>query len=100
MPQHGDHSVDVDFVDADDDGDLDIVFANTGPLPLKDTKSVRVLLNDGSGKFQDRTTYVLPPTVFGVWFDVEAADFVGDGRADLYFASRGGSDRLVVRRGE
>jgi hypothetical protein len=77
-----------------------VVLANAGPLPLRGTKSARVLLDDGSGKFRDGTTHVLPPTVSGVWFDVEAADFDGDARVDLFFASRGGPDRLVVRHGD
>ena len=79
---------------------LDIIFANTGPLPLRDSNPARVLLNDGSGKFQDGTTYGLPPTVSGVWFDVEVANFDGDERLDLYFSSRGGPDRLVVWHGD
>ncbi len=100
MPEHGDLSVGADLLDVGDDGDLDIIFANTGPLPLRDSNPARVLLNDGSGKFQDGTTYVLPPTVSGVWFDVEAANFDGDERLDLYFSSRGGPDRLVVWHGD
>ena len=31
-------------------------------------------------------------------FDIEFADFDGDGRDDLYFAARGTTDKLLLRR--
>lgn len=97
LPQHGDSTVDGDFVDLDGDGDLDLLTANTdgldGEVPL------RVLRNDGTGHFRDETAAILPDTARGRGFDVEAADLDGDGRLDLYLSSRGGRDRLLLRTG-
>jgi hypothetical protein len=98
LPAHGDHTVDAEFVDLDGDGDLDLVMATTGPLPLNRPRPARAYLNDGAGRFTDATRSVLPPTASVIGFDVEAADFDGDGRLDLYFASRYGADRLLLGR--
>jgi hypothetical protein len=40
---------------------------------------------------------IFPSSAIGSGFDVEAADFDGDGLPDLYLASRGSADRLLLR---
>jgi hypothetical protein len=55
-----------------------------------------VYLNDGAGWFAEATSDVFPNGVVGFGFDVEAADFNADGRSDLYLASRGSDDRLLL----
>jgi hypothetical protein len=40
----------------------------------------------------------MPAISVGRGFDVEQADFNGDGLVDLYLSSRDGSDRLLLRR--
>ena len=99
LPRDDDRSFDGDLIDVDRDGDLDVVTSNSvvdldagriDPAPW------RVYLNDGSGRFTEGTSRVFPPDVTGVGFDVEPADFDGDGLLDLYLASRGTGDRLLL----
>ena len=97
LPPRPERSFDGDFVDVDGDGDCDIVTANS--VRGSGTPALySVYLNDGTGHFSDGTTDVFPAGVVGNGFDVEAADFNGDGRIDLYLASRGGPDRLLFSR--
>lgn len=88
------HTLDVDFVDIDGDCDLDAIrcFAFPGGLS--------VLINEGNGFFRDRTLEWVGEQVRENAIDVEAADFDGDGRLDLYICVFGGADRILMRRGE
>lgn len=84
------------LVDLDGDGDLDIVSAETNALGAPGTGPVRIWLNAGAGNFTE-TPGILPDTAIGNGFDIEVADFNGDGRPDLYLALRYGGDRLFLR---
>jgi hypothetical protein len=97
LPQHRVSTVDGDFVDLDGDGDLDLVTASTNGLDQ--AAPLGVLRNDGTGRFRDETAAILPDSARGQGFDVEVADFDGDGRLDLYLSSRGSRDRLLLRAG-
>ncbi|NKB68874.1 MAG: T9SS type A sorting domain-containing protein [Candidatus Latescibacteria bacterium] len=93
LPPDDDNSFDADFVDLDQDGDLDIITGNAFP-----DQQYRVYENDGSGVFTDATARVLPPGIRGSGFDIEAADYNADGRIDLYLAGRGTPDLLLLGR--
>ena len=98
LPVDDDNTFDVDAIDIDRDGDFDLVTANLDALSGNPANApYRVYLNDGSGWFTEADD-VLPPTAVGNGFDIEAADFSGDGKKDLYLASRGGTDRLLIAR--
>jgi hypothetical protein len=94
LPQHPDSTVDGDFVDVDGDGDLDLVTGNTDGLDR--AAPFRALINDGTGRFRDDTPAFFPDSARGRCFDVEAADFDGDGHVDFFFSSRGDRDRLLL----
>lgn len=99
LPANSNRSFDGDFFDLDSDGDLDIVTSNTNQLGGSAPDSPYVVyLNDGSGRFEVGTDSIFPPGTLGKGFDVEAVDVDGDGRLDLYMASRGSADRLLIRR--
>ena len=57
----------------------------------------RVYLNDGAGRFTLAPEgTLLPRGTTGTGLDVEFADFDSDGKSDLYLASRGTVDRLLL----
>ena len=108
QPPAGDYSnFTIQAHDLEDDGDIDIVAPNTlfGPA----AGDYRVLLNNGSARFTAaRPDAVLPASADGNGFDVEVADFDGDGQKDLLLCNRaslrndpegsGGVQRLLLRR--
>lgn len=102
LPAHRDRSFDGDFIDVDGDGDLDIVTSNS-EVNLEEGRiedaPYRVYLNEGGGLYRTATDEVFPEGVVGTGFDVEATDVDGDGRLDLYLASRGSVDRLLLGLG-
>lgn len=79
-PSYG--SADLEVIDVDKDGDLDLVYANGDnydyqPVP-KSYHGVRILENDGKQNFTESWFYPLHGA-----YGVEAADFDGDGDTDL-----------------
>lgn len=99
LPADRDRSFDGDFIDVDGDGDLDIVTSNSA-VNLDEGRigeaPYRVYVNEGGGLYRTATDEVFPTGIGGRGFDVEAADVDGDGRLDLYLASRGSVDRLLL----
>ena len=100
LPEDEDRSFDGSLMDVNGDGAPDVVTSNSR-VNLDEGRieaaPYRVYLNDGSGTFREATSGVFPSGTTGVGFDVEQADFDGDGRPDLYLASRGTVDRLLLR---
>jgi hypothetical protein len=78
-PQHGDsRTQDLELVDIDGDGDLDVVVGNEGQNEL--------FLNDGAGRLVDATAGRLPVR-HDETREIKAADFDGDGDNDLVVAN-------------
>ena len=67
--------------DADDDGDLDLIYAPAGAFPAT-TQRARILINDGSAVFADESAARMPLTTMSAW-SVVAADLDNDGDRDL-----------------
>lgn len=88
LPAIAQNTVDGDLVDIDDDGDLDIVTAQAFD------GTYQIFLNDGTGVFTDHTTDLFQTLPTGDGIDVEAADFTGDGRLDLYLTGYAQADYL------
>jgi hypothetical protein len=86
----------VAFIDYDRDGDLDLIRGRMGDLAASRSNFVLLAFaNDGAGHFS-AAPGVVPPVAGANAFDIELADFNGDGRTDLFVASRGGPDRLLI----
>lgn len=96
LPKDQEPTFDIDLLDLDGDGDLDFIAGDLGNLQGTEFKPLRVYLNDGQGRFTDATGGLLPASAGVNGLDIEAADFNGDGVMDLYVASRGGTDRLLL----
>jgi hypothetical protein len=100
LPADTDSSFDGDFRDLDGDGDLDIVTGNSD-VDLSQRRIApalfRAYLNDGSGHFTEATLQVFGEGILGTGLDLEFGDFDGDGLEDVYLASRGTGDRLLLR---
>ena len=92
QPTAGDQSnFTIQALDLDGDDDVDIVAPST--LFERAAGEYRVLLNDGAARFTAAAPgAVLPIAANGNGFDIEVADFDGDGRTDLFFCNRASLD--------
>lgn len=85
----------IDLADVDGDGDLDILCANVAWRPGA-VPTDRLLLNDGSGVFEDVTNERMPIEQ-PFTLDIDAADLDGDGDLDLVCAHVGGGTPIRIR---
>ncbi|GEM_PF-1628483 len=89
LPLDDDYSEDLRAGDVDGDGDLDFVTANlVDPKDPRKGGRARLYLNRGNGVFDDGTAGRIPPAPTRT-YDVEFADFDGDGDLDLFQANYG-----------
>ncbi len=103
LPPMMDNSAGADFIDIDNDGDMDLVVANLGDN--------RLLVNDGAGFFTDVTATQLPMQPANPFDNISAqarfVDVDNDGAADLVianenpfdFAGGGGQNMLYLNDG-
>ena len=90
------NSIHAGFHDIDGDGDIDILIGTiTSPTEPGDAPTI-ALMNDGSGRFEHAAD-ALPPEARGNTMDIVQADFDGDGKDDLFLATRIGADVLLLR---
>ena len=95
----------VAVVDVNRDGAPDLVFVNGGDLASSDPTTRpadarnRLYLNDGAGRFRDRTdAWNLPSRGYGM--GVAAGDYNNDGWIDLYLTGLAGAAMLLKNTGE
>lgn len=95
LPTDNNRCFGVAFLDIDNDGDADIMTGNTSGARFNSDSPFSVYINDGSGKFKDMTSAILPEEILGRGFDIDFADFNGDGVRDLFLSNRGSQDFLL-----
>ncbi len=88
----GTSSTDVDLVDVDDDGDLDLFVAEGTDSPAP--RPNRLLLNDGAGVFRDVSTSNLPAGQANST-KADFGDLDGDGDLDAIVANLGPEQLLL-----
>jgi VCBS repeat protein len=88
----GTSSTDVDLVDVDDDGDLDLFVAEGTDSPAP--RPNRLLINDGHGFFTDESALRLPPGQANST-KVDFGDLDGDGDLDALVANLGPEQLLI-----
>ena len=76
----------ADFGDIDNDGDLDILFANVRAFVDNADMQNRILINNGEGRFTDETAQRLPEAEHRS-FDGDLFDLDSDGDLDLIFSN-------------
>ncbi|MEE8467004.1 MAG: FG-GAP-like repeat-containing protein, partial [Planctomycetota bacterium] len=83
------NSASAQFGDLDDDGDLDVIFNDSGPSFLGNPGGKpRLYFNDGAGNFTENTAAFGAPTKIG-HMDVQLLDFDGDWDLDFLGINRG-----------
>jgi hypothetical protein len=84
----------IRFFDIDADGDPDVLSPRNA---IGQGGSVDVWINDGSGIFAPAAASPFSSAPSGSAFDIEIVDVNADGRDDIYFCYRSGTDQLYIR---
>jgi hypothetical protein len=89
------NSFTIRFVDLDSDGDPDILSPNN---TIGQGGSVAAWINDGNGVFTTAAQSVFSSAPVGSTFNIQVTDLNADGKEDLYFCNRSGTDQLYLRQ--
>ena len=96
LPVDSYETLDVDLIDLDHDGDLDILRANVDVVSGRLVAApFDAFLNDGTGTFRPAPESLLP-WIDGEGLDVEAGDLNGDGWPDLYLCASSSRDAVLL----
>jgi hypothetical protein len=98
LPQRIENTFSAVSIDLDADGRLDLLTAGIEDLGGKRSAGpVRALRNTGT-RFVEITAQIVPQGVGANGLELTAADFDGDSKLDVFIASRGGPDQLLLTR--
>jgi hypothetical protein len=89
------NSFTIRFVDIDSDGDPDILSPNSN---LNQGGIVDVWINNGAGVFSEPASSPFSSEPVGSAFDIEVVDLNADGKDDIYFCYRTGTDQLYIQQ--
>jgi len=89
------NSFTIKFVDVDSDGDADILSPNN---TVGQGGNIEVWLNDGNGVFSTAVESPFSSAPSGSAFDIEIVDVNDDGKDDIYFCYRSGTDQLYIQQ--
>jgi hypothetical protein len=97
------NNYEFEVMDLDGDGFLDLVTINDGEIVdgIGSSRREHVFMNDGEGRYRDRTDELWPPAENLGEDDnmVAFLDFDQDGDADFLIGSLSGPDRLMINDG-
>lgn len=85
----------IKFADIDSDGDPDVLSPDN---TVGQGGSIVVWINDGSGVFAMSTISPFSAEPSGSAFDIEVVDLNADGKDDIYFCYRSGTDQLYIQQ--
>ncbi len=100
--KNGPYTYNVEACDFDEDGDLDLLLDNAGGNITTDDffgNISQVLVNDGTGKFTDKTSETISGEPYADDNAVKCADVNGDGHYDLVVASLALPEKLLLNDG-
>lgn len=92
---NGSSSFTIKFADVDNDGDSDILSPTNN---LNTGGSIAVWLNDAVGNFSTAPVSPFSVDPSGSTFDIDVVDVNADGKDDIYFCHRTGTDQLYLQQ--
>jgi hypothetical protein len=100
LPNINMSSARAQFGDVDNDGDLDLIFNNSGTTSRFGTNGrPRLFLNDGTGTYSDAPTTQTPQTNISEQMDIFFFDVDNDLDLDIYVGTRAGQSKLWLNDG-
>lgn len=100
LPNINMSSARAQFGDVDNDGDLDLIFNNSGTVSRFSANGrPRLFLNDGAGFFTDAPTSWTPQANISQQMDIFFFDCDNDLDLDIYVGTRSGNSQLWINDG-
>ena len=99
LPNINMSSARAQFGDVDNDGDLDLIFCNSGATNRFGSGQPRIFINDGTGLYSDATATRFPVGNITDQQDIIFGDVDLDYDLDIHLGSRAGQSKLWLNNG-